>query len=174
MNANAYQINKILGLVLGSALFLQAVHIIDGNFTPKSGSEVAVNGAEPAEAAAGAQSLDSLLASASAEHGAQIAKQCEICHNLQEGQGPKVGPDLYNIVDRPVASAAGFNYTPAMKAKGGKWTFAALNKWLTNPRADVPGTAMTFAGLSSDKQRADVIAYLDTLSKNPVPLPKAQ
>jgi cytochrome c len=174
MNANAYQINKILGLVLGSALFLQAVHIIDGNFTPKSGSEVAVNGAQPAEAAAGAQSLDSLLASASAEHGAQIAKQCEICHNLQEGQGPKVGPDLYNIVDRPVASAAGFNYTPAMKAKGGKWTFAALNKWLTNPRADVPGTAMTFAGLSSDKQRADVIAYLDTLSKNPVPLPKAQ
>jgi cytochrome c len=174
MNANAYQINKILGLVLGSALFLQAVHIIDGNFTPKSGSEVAVKGEQPAEAAAGAQSLDSLLASASAEHGAQIAKQCEICHNLQEGQGPKVGPDLYNIVDRPVASAAGFNYTPAMKAKGGKWTFAALNKWLTNPRADVPGTAMTFAGLSSEKQRADVIAYLDTLSKNPVPLPKAQ
>ena len=138
------------------------------------GSEVAVKGEQPAEAAAGAQSLDSLLASASAEHGAQIAKQCEICHNLQEGQGPKVGPDLYGIVDRPVASAAGFNYTPAMKAKGGKWTFAALNKWLTNPRADVPGTAMTFAGLSSEKQRADVIAYLDTLSKNPVPLPKGQ
>ena len=61
-----------------------------------------------------------------------------------------------------------------MKAKGGKWTFAALNKWLTDPRADVPGTAMTFAGLSSDKQRADVIAYLDTLSKSPVPLPKAK
>ena len=61
-----------------------------------------------------------------------------------------------------------------MKAKGGKWTFAALNKWLTDPRTDVPGTAMTFAGLSSEKQRADVIAYLDTLSKNPVPLPKAQ
>ena len=101
MNANAYQINKILGLVLGSALFLQAVHIIDGNFTPKSGSEVAVNGAQPAEAAAGAQSLDSLLASASAEHGAQIAKQCEICHNLQEGQGPKVGPDLYGERARP-------------------------------------------------------------------------
>jgi len=174
MNANAYQINKILGLVLGTALFLQAVHIIDGTFIPKPGSGVAVKEEQPAEAAAGAQSLDSLLASASAEHGEQIAKQCEICHNVQEGQGPKVGPDLYGIVDRPVASAAGFNYTPAMKAKGGKWTFAALNKWLTNPRADVPGTAMTFAGLSSEKQRADVIAYLDTLSKNPVPLPKAQ
>jgi cytochrome c len=173
MNANVYRTNKILGLVLGTALFLQAVHIVDGNFTPKSGSEVAVEGGQSAEAAAGAQ-LDSLLASASAEHGAQIAKQCEICHNVQEGQGPKVGPDLYGIVDRPVASVAGFNYTAALKAKGGKWTFAALNKWLTNPRAYAPGTAMTFAGLSSDKQRADVIAYLDTLSKNPVPLPKAQ
>ena len=60
-----------------------------------------------------------------------------------------------------------------MKAKGGKWTFAELNKWITNPRVDVPGTSMTFAGLSREKQRADVIAYLVTLSKNPVPLPKA-
>jgi cytochrome c len=177
MNANAYQINKILGLVLGTALFLQTVHIVDGAFTPKPGSEVAVKEEQPTEAkgepAAGAQSFASLLASASAEHGAQIAKQCEICHSLQEGQGPKVGPGLYGVVDRPVASVAGFNYTAALKAKGGKWTFAALNKWLTNPRADVPGTAMTFAGLS-EKHRADVIAYLDTLSKNPVPLPKAQ
>jgi len=174
MTANAYQINNILGVVLGTLLFLQAVHIVDGIFTPakvaKPGSEVAVKEEQPGEAAA----LDSLLASASAERGAQIAKPCEICHNLQEGQGPKIGPHLYGVVDRPVASVAGFNYSPALKAKGGKWTFAALNKWLTDPRADVPGTSMAFAGMSSEKQRADVIAYLDTLSKNPVPLPKAQ
>jgi cytochrome c len=173
---NAYQINKVLGLVLGTLLVLQAVRIIDGTFTPAK--VAAAKEEKPAEAkgeaAAGAQSIDNLLASASAEHGAQIAKQCEICHNLQEGQGSKVGPDLYGVVDRPVASEAGFNYSAALKAKAGKWTFAALNKWLTDPRADVPGTAMTFAGLSSEKQRADVIAYLDTLSKNPVPLPKAQ
>ena len=178
MTANAYQFNKILGLVLGTLLFLQAVHMVDGSFTRKPGSEVAVKEEQPAEAkgepAAGAQAFNSVLASASAERGAQIAKQCEICHNLQEGQGPKIGPDLYGVVDRPVASVAGFNYSAALKAKGGKWTFAALNKWLTDPRTDVPGTAMTFAGLSSEKQRADVIAYLDTLSKNPVPLPKAQ
>jgi cytochrome c len=172
MTANAYQINKILGLVLGTLLFLQAVHIVDGIFTPvaKPGSEVAVKEEQPGEAAA----LDSLLASASAERGAQIAKPCEICHNVEEGQGPKIGPHLYGVVDRSVASVAGFNYSAALKAKGGKWTFAALNKWLTDPRADVPGTSMAFAGLSSEKQRADVIAYLDTLSKNPVPLPKAQ
>jgi cytochrome c len=173
---NAYQINKVLGFVLGTLLILQAVRIVDGAFTP--GKVVAAKEEQPAtaksEAAAGAQSIDKLLASASAEHGAQIAKQCEICHNLQEGQGSKVGPDLYGVVDRPVASVAGFNYTAALKSKGGKWTFAALNKWLTDPRADVPGTAMTFAGLSSEKQRADVISYLDTLSKSPVPLPKPQ
>jgi cytochrome c len=175
MTANAYQINKILGLVLGTLLFLQAVHIVDAMFVPgkvaKRGSEVAVKEEQPA--AAGAQ-LDSLLASASAERGAQLAKPCEICHNVEEGQGPKIGPHLYGVVDRSVASVAGFNYSAALKAKGGKWTFAALNKWLTDPRADVPGTSMTFAGVSSEKQRADVIAYLNTLSKNPVPLPKAK
>jgi cytochrome c len=178
MTANAYRMNKILGLLLGSALFLQVVHMIDTSFSPakEAGSEAAAK-EQPAEAkgeAAASPQFASLLAGASAEHGAQIAKQCEACHNLQEGQGPKIGPDLYGVVDRPVASVAGFNYTPALKAKGGKWTFAALDKWLTNPRADVSGTAMTFAGLSNEKQRADVIAYLDTLSKNPVPLPKAQ
>ena len=70
---------------------------------------------------------------------------------------------------------AGFNYTAAVEGKlGGNWTFDALNKWLTKPSAVAPGTAMTFAGLSNEKQRADVIAYLNTLSPNPVPLPTAQ
>jgi cytochrome c len=174
MTANAYRINKLLGFLLGTALFLQALHIIDGMFNPKVAEPAAVKAEQPAETAANTQALDKLLASASAERGAQVAKQCQLCHNVEEGQGAKIGPDLYGVVDRPVASVAGFNYTPALKAKGGKWTFAALNKWLTNPRADVPGTAMTFAGISNEKQRADVIAYLDTLSKNPVPLPKAQ
>jgi cytochrome c len=172
---DGYRLNKILGLVLGTLLVLQAVRIVDGMFVPAKVAEPgSQSAAKEEEAAAGAQSLNNLLANASAERGAQVAKQCQICHNVEEGQGPKIGPDLYNIVDRPVASAAGFNYSAALKAKGGKWTFAALNKWLTDPRADVSGTTMTFVGLSSEKQRADVIAYLDTLSKNPVPLPKAQ
>jgi cytochrome c len=68
----------------------------------------------------------------------------------------------------------GFNYSAALKAKGGTWTVEALNTWLTDPRADVPGTAMTFAGLPNEKQRADLIAYLNTLSANPKPLPTAQ
>ena len=175
MDANAYRINKILGLVLGSALFLQAVHIIDGSFNTreaKPGSKVAAKEEQPQAGAAGP--IDTLLASASAERGAQVAKQCQACHNFEEGQGPKVGPDLYNVVGRKIASVSGFNYSSALKSKNGNWDFAALSAWLTKPTAYAPGTAMTFAGLSNDKQRADVIAYLDTLSKNPVPLPKAQ
>lgn len=177
MTAREFQINKYLGALLGTLLFLQALHIIDGAFQPSKPQEVALNAGQPGNAAGAAADnpqFDKLLASASVEHGAQIAKQCQLCHNVEEGQGPKIGPDLYGVVDRPVASVAGFNYTSALKAKGGKWTFAALDKWLTNPRADVPGTAMTFAGLSNEKQRADVVAYLDSLSKKPVPLPKAQ
>ena len=176
MTAQEFRINKVLGAILGTLLLVQALRIIDGAFLPSKPHEVALNaqqGNETSEAADDPQ-FDKLLASASAERGAQVAKQCGVCHNFEEGQGPKIGPDLYGIVDRPVASVKGFNYTPALKAKGGKWTFAALNKWITNPRSYVPGTAMTFAGISNEKQRADVVAYLDTPSKNPVPLPKAQ
>jgi len=177
MDASAYRVNKILGLVLGTALFLQAVRIIDQNFSgnvEKRGPEVAAKEAQPQTGAAAAGPIDTLLASASAERGAQVAKQCQACHNFEEGQGPKVGPDLYDVVGRKIASAPGFNYSSALKSKNGTWDFNALNAWLIKPTAYAPGTAMTFAGLSNDKQRADVIAYLDTLSKNPVPLPKAQ
>ena len=144
----------------------------------KPGYEVAVKEekAGDGEAAKAAEApIETLLASASVEHGAQVAKQCGACHNFQEGQGPKVGPDLYGVVGRQIASKPGFNYSAALKAKGsGTWTFDELNKWLKDPRADVPGTAMTFAGLSNEKQRADVIAYLNSLSKSPLPLPTAQ
>ena len=180
---NSFEINKILGAVLGTCLILLAVHIASGAiFSPpvpaKPGYEIAVKQEQPAgqqqAKAAPAEPFDTLLATASPERGTQIAKQCTICHNLQEGQGPKVGPDLYGVVGRTVASVASFKYSAALKAKGGTWTFDALNKWLTDPRADVPGTAMTFAGIANEKQRADVIAYLNTLSAHPLPLPTAK
>jgi cytochrome c len=179
---NSFEINKYLGALLGTCLVLMAIHLASGAifYTPapaKPGYEIAVKeekagkgeAAKPAEVP-----IETLLASASVEHGAQVAKQCGACHNFQEGQGPKVGPDLYGVVGRQVASKAGFNYSAALKAKGGTWSFDELDKWLKDPRADVPGTAMTFAGLSNEKQRADVIAYLNSLSKSPLPLPTAQ
>jgi cytochrome c len=178
---NSFEINKYLGALLGTCLILLAVHIGSGAIfsspaPAKPGYEVAVKEEKAGgEAAKSAEApIDTLLASASVEHGAQVAKQCGACHNFQEGQGAKVGPDLYGVVGRKIASKPGFNYSAALKAKGGdSWTFDELNKWLKDPRADVPGTAMTFAGLSNEKARADVIAYLNSLSKDPLPLPTA-
>ena len=180
---DSFELNKILGAVLGTCLVLLAVHIASGAiFAPtvpaKPGYVIEVKQEQPAQQGGGAAApahvpIENLLANASVERGTSVAKQCELCHNLGKGQGNKIGPNLYGVVGRKVASEAGFNYSPQLKAKGGTWTFDALDKWLLNPRADVPGTLMTFAGIGSEKQRADVIAYLNSNSDKPEPLPKA-
>jgi cytochrome c len=179
---NSFELNKILGALLGTCLLLLAVHIAAGAiFTPtppaKPGYEIAVKEEQPAQSGAAAASnevpIADMMASAKVPAGQADTKVCETCHNFGKGQGNKVGPDLYGVVGRQVASEAGFNYSAALKAKGGTWTFDALNTWLKNPRADVPGTLMTFAGLPSEKQRADVIDYLNSNSDKPLPLPKA-
>lgn len=179
---NSFEINKILGALLGTCLVLVAVHIAAGAiFTQeapaKPGYEIAVQEQTPEGGAAAKpkeEPIENLLASASPERGAQVAKQCQACHNFQEGQGKKVGPDLYGVVGRKIASVQDFNYSSALKSKTGEWNFDLLNTWLAKPSAFAPGTAMTFAGLSNEKQRADVIAYLNSLSANPKPLPKPQ
>jgi cytochrome c len=180
---NSFELNKVLGALLGTCLVLVAMRIAAGAiFTPqapaKPGYEIAIKEEQPQAGAAPAAPAEvpiaEALASASPQHGAEIAKQCQACHNFQEGQGAKIGPDLYGVVGRKIASVAGFNYSSALKGKSGTWDFDSLNTWLTKPSAYAPGTAMTFAGLSNVKQRADVIAYLDSLSANPVPLPKPQ
>ena len=93
----------------------------------------------------------------------------------QDRYGPnRVGPNLYGIVGEDRGQGRGFNFSAAMKAKGGKWTFDELDKFLTDPRGYVPGTAMTFAGLKNDQQRADVIDFLNKQSDHPLPLPKPE
>ncbi len=178
---DSFELNKVLGALLGTCLVLLAVHIASGAIfaspvpaKPGYVIEVKQEGAPKPSgpAAPAAQPIETLLASANVKNGEQTAKECELCHNLGKGQGAKIGPDLYGVVGRPVASEAGFNYSAGLKAKGGTWTFDALNTWLTNPRADVPGTLMTFAGISNEHQRADVIAYLNSNSDKPLPLPK--
>ena len=85
------------------------------------------------------------------DKGKSIAKQCQACHTLDKGGPNRVGPNLWDIVgDERGEGRGGFNFSAAMKKKGGKWTYEELNKFLTNPREYIPGTAMTFAGLPSD------------------------
>jgi cytochrome c len=114
------------------------------------------------------------LASASVEKGQAAIKPCQACHTFEKGGPNRVGPNLYDIVGHERGTGrGGFNFSAAMKAKGGKWTYEELDKFLHNPRGYIPGTNMSFAGISRDTQRADVIAYLRTLSDSPQPLPAA-
>ena len=178
---DSFEMNKVLGALLGTCLVLVAVHIASGAiFTPptasKPGYEIAVT-EQPAGAGApqapAEVPIETLLPTASIQKGTADVRVCQACHTFQKGQANGVGPNLYGVVGRPVASVAGFNYSAALKAKGGTWTFDALNAWLKNPRADVPGTLMSFAGFDDESERADVIDYLNSNSDKPLPLPKA-
>ena len=178
---DSFEMNKILGAILGTCILVLvtsfAAHAIFAPVTPaKPGFEIAVKeeahgGAK--EAAAPSEPIEKLLQTASVEKGAAAAKKCAACHTFEKGGPNRVGPNLFGIVERARASEAGFNYSAAMKGKGGKWTFQELNAFILNPKGAVPGTAMGFAGIQKDSERADVIDYLHTLADSPVPLPTA-
>jgi cytochrome c len=178
---DSFELNKILGAVLGTCLFLLALNIGAGAvFAPhkptKAGYEVAVQDRKPGEPAAAAapdEPIGKLLASASVEKGEASAKKCAACHTFGKGEPNRVGPNLYGVVGRPKGTEGGFDYSPALKAKGGNWTVDDLNAFLANPKGFIPGTKMTFAGVPRGSERADMIAYLNSKSDSPQPLPKA-
>jgi cytochrome c len=95
--------------------------------------------------------------------GAQVFARCAICHSSARGEGNKIGPNLFGVVGRKAGTAPGFSYSAAMKGAGFVWTSDKLNAYIKAPQMVVPGNKMAFAGLPSDTQRADVVAYLGTL-----------
>jgi len=181
---DSFEFNKIAGAVLFCMLVLAGISNL-GNIlvsptklkepvlkiavTETEGKGAAKEAAKPAEAE---KPLPVLLAAADAKKGEGVAKKCAVCHNFKEGAGAKIGPDLWNIVGRKKAAAAGFAYSDAMKGKGGDWGYQELFDYLKDPKAYVPGNKMAFAGLPKAEERAEMLAYLRTLSENPVPLPK--
>jgi cytochrome c len=178
------EVNKVIAAVLvGGILFfltgLLGDHLVHQTELEKTVLAIAA-APEPSAggpaAPTGPGDITPLLASADPKVGDQYAHRvCVACHTFDKGGKNGVGPNLYGVVERPRDDEPGFSYSPAMeKFKGQPWSFDALNEWLYKPSAYVPGTRMSFAGITNDKQRADVIAYLRTLSDNPVPLPEAK
>jgi cytochrome c len=179
---DSFELNKILGAILGTCLVLLVTSFTAGAiFSPvlpeKPGFEIAVKETAEAgakEAAAPSEQIEKLLQTASVEKGANAAKKCAACHTFEKDGPNRVGPNLYNIIgDKKGEGRGGFNFSAAMKAKGGTWSYEDLNQFILNPKGFVPGTAMGFAGITKDSERADVIDYLHTLSDSPVPLPTA-
>ena len=181
---DSFEFNKVAGALLATCLALLALNITaEAIFAPihpaKPGYEIEVKpqaqaGGAAETKAAPEEPIEKLLASSSAERGQTATKACAACHNFQKGGPNGIGPNLYGVVGRQKGTEPGFNYSDAMKAKGGEWTVDDLSNFLTSPKAFVPGTKMTFAGFSKGSQRADVIAYLNSLADSPKPLPVAK
>jgi cytochrome c len=133
---------------------------------------------EPAGAAApaapvGPDNIDGLIATADPAKGEAYTKTiCVACHTFNQGGPAGVGPNLYGILGAKHGHMEGFNYSKALSSIPGPWTYETLNQWLYKPAAYAPGTRMAFAGIPKNELRAEVIAYLRSLSPNPEPLPK--
>ena len=112
-----------------------------------------------------------LLANASMENGEKLFKKCATCHNYEKGSANKVGPQLWNLINRPKANVDGFAYSKALAEYGGEWGYEELAEFLYKPKKYIKGTKMNFAGLKKVKDRADLVYFLREQSESPAPLP---
>jgi len=177
---NNLEFNKAAAAVLVAGIVFMVAGVVASMVvkpTPLAQSVLNIQTASAPAAGAAAKEeplapISPLLATADLTAGEAVAKrQCASCHSFNEGGKNGVGPNLYGIIGREHASLAGFNYSNAAKQHKGPWTYEEMSAWLHKPAAFAPGTRMAYAGLKSDKQRADVILYLRSLAATFVPLP---
>jgi cytochrome c len=178
---DSYEVNKILGWVLTAVIAVLGLSIVTGYLfpvhLPKTPAYV-VQGVEAEGAAAGGAAAEAekpiefYLASADIAKGEAQFKKCASCHTIDKGGAQGIGPNLYGIVGAKHAHIPGFGYSDAMKATGDKvWDWPSLAAWLSNPKKYIPGNKMSFAGISKPEDRANLIAYLNSKSDSPQPMP---
>jgi cytochrome c len=127
----------------------------------------------PTEAPADLSPTLALMGEVDAKAGQAEARKCQACHALEEGGGNRVGPPLWGVVNRPVASSEGYSYSEALTAfgQGKEWDFELLDAFVQAPQKLVPGTKMAFPGIRNERDRAELLVYLNSLSDQPAPLP---
>ena len=182
MNSDPLFLNKIVGAILTAGLLAMASGFISEQvfhheaphalaFAIGVNADDTTANAQAKATPAGPEPIANLLASADAERGQKLFKACAACHTPTNGGVNKVGPNLWNVVGRTMAGTDGFKYSSAFRKMEGAWDYETLNRFLFKPKAFVPGTKMTYAGIKAANKRADIIVYIRSLSPNPLPLP---
>ena len=128
---------------------------------------------EEGESGEAEQPIEFYLAQADVTKGQAVFNKCVACHTIDKGAPNQLGPNLWGMLGEPIGKGHGFAFSEALASKGGTWTWTTMSDWLANPKAFAPGTKMTFAGISNDQDRANVIAFLNSKSDSPQPLPAA-
>jgi len=180
---DSFELNKIIAAVLMTALIVIGINkFADFVFyveKPKQ-SAFKVDGVELLAASAGTDTevkeivqldIKEILALGDVTHGEKVFKKCSACHIIAKGGKNLIGPALYGVVGRPVASVDGYAYSKALIAHGKNWSYEELNGFLLKPKSYIKGTKMAYAGLRKDKDRASVILYLNSQSDSPLPKP---
>ncbi len=180
---DSFEWNKIAGAVLATVMFVLVIKfasdaIFEAPVPAKPGyvvegvTEEASNASAPTTPVEEAlPDFGTVLPAADAAAGQKISTRCEQCHDLSKGGPNKIGPNLWGIIGRPRASHPGFAYSSGMSADKGPWTFDKIFRFLKSPQAYVPGTKMSFAGITSANDRINLIAWLRTQSDSPVAIP---
>lgn len=181
---DSWTLNKVAGAVLSALLVIfGSATVIDiwksGHASKTAGytlpvAALASTGGATAAAdnALALPKIAELMTKASVDAGQAAFKKCATCHTPDKGGKNGTGPNLWNVVGRKIAATDGFNYSNAMKGKGGDWSWDDLVAYIAAPAAAIPGNKMAFAGVKDPTELAEVMVYLRTLADSPAAMPK--
>ena len=157
---SSFELNKIIGSVLGVILLILVINNLGDIFYHEQEVDAHANGNIIGDTTISKNKEEIITKMA----GEKYIKKCGVCHSFKNDGKNKLGPNLYNVFNRKIASIEGFSYSKALKDIGLNWNKNNLDSFLLNPKKWVPGTKMVFVGIKNDQERANVIKYLQSLN----------